>query len=221
MKSWIIARGTALVGFALLIAAGAGASASSTGYDAAQLYNLGNAYARAGQSGLAVLSYERARLLAPTDEDIEINLRRAREAAHVSPEPRGSLELLKLPSPLGVAAVGLAGLLLVGASAIAWRRRRKRPRLLAVGAVVGAVLIASTASNAWLVWPKLHSAVVIAANAPVRAAPAPLGDALFALPEAETVDITAEHEDFVLIKTLQGRTGWLPRAAVALIVPRN
>ena len=65
MKSWIIARGTALVGFALLIAAGAGASASSTGYDAAQLYNLGNAYARAGQSGLAVLSYERARLLAP------------------------------------------------------------------------------------------------------------------------------------------------------------
>ena len=76
------------------------------------------------------------------------------------------------------------------------------------------------ASNAALVWPKLDSAVVIAAQTPVRAAPAPLGDSLFVLAEADTVNITAEHEDFVLIRTLQGKTGWIPRAAVARIVPR-
>lgn len=204
-----------------LLAAGAWAGPAPTGYDAAQLYNLGNAYARAGQPGLAVLSYERARLLAPTDEDLEINLRRVREAARVSPEPRASVEGLRMPSSLSVAVVGLAGLLMIGLSAIAWRRRFKWPRLMAAAVVVGGALIGSAACNAWLVWPKLHSAVVIAANAPVRAAPAPLGDALFALPEAETVDITAEHEDFVLITTAQGRTGWMPRAAVALIVPRK
>jgi hypothetical protein len=220
MKSWTT-RGVVLMVFALLVVAGARAGSSPTGYDAAQLYNLGNAYARAGQPGLAVLSYERARLLAPTDEDIEINLGRVREAARVLPEPRAGLELLRMPSPLDVAVAGLAGLLVLGLSAIAWRRRIKWPRLLAVGAVVGGGLIASAACNAWLVWPKLQSAVVIAVNAPVRAAPAPLGDALFALPEAETVDISAEHEDFVLIKTLQGRTGWMSRAAVALIVPRK
>lgn len=217
----LTAGGIALMAFAWLVAAAAWASSSPAGYDAAQLYNLGNAYARAGQSGLAVLSYERAQLLAPTDEDIAVNLRRVREAARVSAEPRASLELFRMPSSLNVAAVGLAGLLAVGLSAIAWRRRIKWPRALAACAVVGAGLIGLAACNAWLVWPKLHSAVVIAANAPVRAAPAPLGDALFALPEAETVDITAEHEDFVLIKTLQGRSGWMSRAAVALVVPRK
>jgi hypothetical protein len=182
---------------------------------------LGNAYARAGQPGLAVLSYERARLLAPTDEDIEINLRRVREAAHVSAEPRSSLEFFTMPTPFMVGGLGLAGLILAGLSGIAWRRAAKRWRLLAACAGAGACLVALAFVNAWLVWPKLHSAVVIAAEAPVRAAPAPLGDALFVLAEAETVDITAEHEDFVLVKTLQGRTGWLPRAAVALIVPRK
>jgi hypothetical protein len=220
MKS-LTTRGAALIAFALLVAGAAWASASPSGYDAGQLYNLGNAYARAGQPGLAVLSYERARLLAPIDEDIEVNLRRVREAVRASPEPRSSLQSLRMRSPFTAAAAGLAGLLVVGISAIAWRRGTKWPRLLAVGVVVGAGLIGSAACNAWLVWPKLHSAVVIAASAPVRAAPAPLGDALFALPEAETVDITAEHEDFVLIRTLQGRTGWMSRAAVALIVPRK
>jgi hypothetical protein len=221
MKPVSTARGAVLTAFVLMLSAGAWSSSSLPGYDAAQLYNLGNAYARAGQPGLAVLSYERARLLTPTDEDIEINLRRVREAAHVLPEPRGALEFLRLPGPLDVAALALVGLLAAGLSAIAWRRRSKWPRLLAAGAVLGAGLIGWAAFNAGLVWPKLHSAVVIAANAPVRAAPAPLGDALFALPAAETVDITAEHEDFVLIKTLQGRAGWMPRAAVALIVPRK
>jgi hypothetical protein len=217
----LTARAAGLVAFAVLAVAVAWANSAPTGYDVDQLYNLGNAYARAGQPGLAVLSYERARLLAPVDADIEINLRRVREAARASPEPRGSLEPLRMPSPLYVAGVGLAGLLMVGLSAMAWRRKTKWPRLLALGVVVGGGLIGSAACNAWLVWPKLHSAVVIAANAPVRAAPAPLGDALFVLPEAETVDITAEHEDFVLIKTLQGRAGWMSRAAVALIVPRK
>jgi hypothetical protein len=217
----LIARGAAWIALTCVLAAAARGDSVPIGYDAGQFYNLGNAYARAGQPGLAVLSYERARLLAPTDEDIEINLRRVREAAHVSAEPRSSLEIFTMPTPFMVGGLGLAGLILAGLSGIAWRRAAKRWRLLAAGAAAGACLVGLAFVNAWLVWPKLHSAVVIAAEAPVRAAPAPLGDALFVLPEAETVDITAEHEDFVLVKTLQGRTGWMPRAAVALIVPRK
>jgi hypothetical protein len=201
----LIARGAAWIALTCVLAAAARGDSVPIGYDAGQFYNLGNAYARAGQPGLAVLSYERARLLAPTDEDIEINLRRVRQAAHVSM----------------VGVLGLAGVILAGLSGIAWRRAARRWRLLAAGAAVGACLVGLAFVNAWLVWPKLHSAVVIAAEAPVRAAPALLGEALFVLPEAETVDITAQHEDFVLVKTLQGRTGWMPRAAVALIVPRK
>jgi hypothetical protein len=193
----------------------------SAGYDAAQLYNLGNDYARAGQPGLAVLSYERARLLAPRDADIESNLHRVREAARVPSEPPSELQYFKLPHPLMVAAVLLAGLLIMGLSGIAWRRTLAPARVLAGTALIGAGLAAVAASNAALVWPKLEAAVVIAAQTPVRAAPAPLGDSLFVLAEADTVNITAEHEDFVLISTLQGKTGWIPQAAVARIVPRR
>ena len=45
------------------------------GYRSFQLYfNLGNAYYRANKLGKAIYNYERARKLAPTDEDISINL---------------------------------------------------------------------------------------------------------------------------------------------------
>jgi hypothetical protein len=170
---------------------------------------------------LAVLTYERARLLAPTDEDIQVNLSRVREAAHVSVEPHSSLEAFLLPSPLLVEAVAWTGLLFVFCGGMAWRRGMKGRRWQAVGAVAGACLIGLAACNAVLVWPKMHAAVVIAADAPVRAAPALLGDALFVAPEAETVEINSELEDFVLVTTQQGRTGWMARSAVALVVPRK
>src|SRR5271154_2724545 len=62
------------------------------GYSAAALYNLGNAYARTGKPGLAVLNYERARLLEPNDPDINANLRHVREAAGLPAESRNALD---------------------------------------------------------------------------------------------------------------------------------
>src|ERR1700684_438250 len=57
-------------------------------YSADGLYNLANSYARDGKPGLAVLSYERAALLAPDDADIMANLAYVRAAAHVALKPR-------------------------------------------------------------------------------------------------------------------------------------
>jgi len=52
----------------LVLAGGQSGAKSEEGYSAAGLYNLANSYARAGQPGMAVLNYERARLLAPAAE---------------------------------------------------------------------------------------------------------------------------------------------------------
>jgi hypothetical protein len=57
------------------------ATATSSGYSAAALFNQANAYARAGKPGLAVLNYERAQLLAPNDADIAANLHFVRAKA--------------------------------------------------------------------------------------------------------------------------------------------
>src|SRR5439155_5984489 len=51
-------------------------------------YNLGNAYVKAGQLGPAIYNYERALELDPTLEDVQFNLRAAREAAKRKGEDR-------------------------------------------------------------------------------------------------------------------------------------
>ncbi len=51
-----------------------------SGYSSSKLYyNLGNAYYKNHRIGMAILYYERAKLLAPNDEDIQHNLTIARQ----------------------------------------------------------------------------------------------------------------------------------------------
>ncbi len=50
-------------------------TALATGYESAELYyNLGNSYFKSNQIGKTILNYERAKKLAPRDEDILFNL---------------------------------------------------------------------------------------------------------------------------------------------------
>jgi hypothetical protein len=211
-----------IVGFVCLACRTQAATADESGYSAAALYNSANAYARAGKPGLAVLNYERASLLAPGDPDLDANLRFVRESSHVAAEPRRWFDaLVTVAHPAVVAWLGVAGVVMVGAGLLAeiFAPRRRRTRRAAV--IAGAALLAFTLSNGMILWPKLHEAVILNEATPARVSPVPMGDPLFVLPEAETVRITAEHEDFVLVRTRAGRTGWVSRANLAPVVPRR
>jgi len=205
------------------------AHAAPAPYSADGLYNLANSYARAGKPGLAVLNYERARLLAPTDPDIEANLRQVQKSAKVPQATPSAFErAVTIAGPTTLSWTGLGGILLLGASLVAgtsagrsasaggipsryrWLRR--------LSAVLGLALSGLTVCNAVVVWPQLHQAVILTPATPVRVAPVPMGDPLFVLPEAETVTMTAEHEGFVLIHS-HGRSGWVAAANIAPVVP--
>lgn len=194
-------------------------SPPATRYTAASLYNAGNAFARAGKPGMAVLNYQRARLLAPSDPDIAANLRRVREASRVpGDEPSGFERAGLLANPTQLAWTGLLGVLVAGAAlSLGSPDRYRGLRRLAIG--IGIALVSVTVGNAWILWPLLHDAVVLTAATEVRTTPVPMGDPLFTLPEAQTVRITAEHDDFVLVETRSGRTGWVARANLAAVVP--
>ncbi len=208
----------ALMGL-LLCADRAPARSTDTGYSAASFYNVANAYARAGKPGLAVLNYERARLLAPDDPDIEANLRFVRTSSRIPPEPRSWFDrAASIAGPTAMAWIGALGLTLVGVGVLSARHYPKRRLMSAAAAAIGIAMLALTACNAWFVWSQLHAAVVIVAATPARVSPVPMGDPLFVLPEAETVSMTAEHEGFVLIKTRPGRMGWVARANIAPVV---
>ena len=189
-------------------------------YSADGLYNLGNSYARAGQPGLAVLNYERAALLAPGDSDINANLEYVRASAHVPAEQRNRFaRIAQVANPTSAAWVGVLGIALLGVGLLA-KRIAPRFRWLRAGSfLLGVALIALTASNATLLWPRMHEAVVLVNQTPARVSPVPMGDTAFVLREAETVTMTAEHEDFVLIRTRGGLSGWVARATVGAVVP--
>jgi hypothetical protein len=113
----------------------------------------------------------------------------------------------------------LIAVLVIGSSALAspWLARQRSLRRVAVFA--GLTLLGLTIANGILEWPRLHCAVVLVAGASVRATPAPMGDALFALPEGDTVNLLGEHEEFVLVRNQAGAQGWVARASIASVVP--
>jgi hypothetical protein len=196
------------------------AAPAPAGYSAADLYNLANSYARAGKPGMAVLNYERARLLAPNDPDVEANLQFVRSSAHLPAETHSTFDRVAgTASPFLLAWAGTAGLIVVGASVLAGRSSARHRRSRHAGILLGLCLMSLTVCNGIVLWPKLHAGVVIVAVTPVRVSPVPMGDALFTLAEGETVKLTAEHEGFTLIRARSGRSGWVPKANVAPIAP--
>jgi len=191
-------------------------------YSADGLYNLANSYARAGKPGLAVLNYERAALLAPGDADINSNLEYVRATAHVTTEPRTRFaRIVQATSPTSAAWLGVLGIALVGAGLLARKMAAQFRWLRASGILIGIALVALTVSNAMLQWPRMHEAVVLIDQAPARVSPVPMGDTAFVLREAETVTIAAEHEDFILVRTRGGLSGWVARANLGAVCPRS
>lgn len=194
---------------------------ATSAYSAASLYNLANSYARAGKPGLAVLNYERARLLAPGDPDIEANERHVRESLRLPPDsPTAFQRAVTQLNPTLVAWIGVLGVILIGTALIAGRVSERRRGLRRTALLLGVTAVGLTVCNALVLWPTLHEGVIVTNSAPVLVSPVPMGEPLLVLPEAETVGMTAEHEDYVLIRTRAGRTGWVSRANLVSVVPR-
>jgi hypothetical protein len=191
------------------------------GYSAAALYNLGNSYARAGKAGMAILNYERARLLEPGDPDIQANLRLVRESAHLPAELPDTLDRVAgIAGPFWMSWLAVLGLTMVAASLIFARLSSRHRLLRGAATLLGATLVGLTCCSGLALWSRLHEGIVIAAATPVRVSPVPMGDPLFSLPEGEKVKITAEHDGFALIETRARRAGWISSSNLAPLVPR-
>lgn len=189
-------------------------------YSADSLYNLANSYARAGKPGLAVLNYKRAALLSPNDPDINANLEYVRATANVAAEPRTRFtRAAQIVNPKEAAWLGVLGIALLGAGLVANKAMRHYRVLRATSTLLGIGLLSLTICNALLLWPRMHEAVILISQTPARVSPVPMGDTAFLLREAETVTITAEHDDFILVRTRTGRTGWVARANLGAVMP--
>lgn len=203
-----------------------------TGHSAAAFYNAGNAEARAGHPALAVLDYERARLLAPTDPDIAANLRHVREAAGLPPQTGGWLAAhARLANPDTLYWLGLCGLLCAGVSLVILRAqrhgapdqaRRARPlyrRSLQIAAIFGSLFTVLGVGDALATNLVMHQYVVLDTS-PATGSPVSNGAPLFMVAQADVVQAHEEHQGFLLVTDSQGRQGWIARRHLEPVVPQ-
>jgi len=190
-------------------------------------YDLGAAQLEAGSLGPAILSFERAHWLAPSDRGIEEALRTAREKAGVP-----SLEepwWLRTRNTLGpdawALALALALVLACGLASVALLRplvllgRPRLGRALAwgtTGACAG-LIVASVASASF--WAATSRAVVLAPGLALRIAPFDAAQSRATLSPGEAVRVEERHGEFLRVRAEGGRTGWVPERALGAVVP--
>jgi len=189
------------------------------GYSAPVLFNLGNAWLKAGETGRAILNYERALRLAPNDAGIRVNLSVARQKAGVAVNENQFREKVARVLSLDTLAWALWSSALLFAVVPVSRLLPSFPRMagrsVAILAVLG--LVGATAGMA-VQWPERDRAVVLETNTAARVAPAAAAGVSFNLPAGEVVRAAQSHSGYTLIRLRDGRSGWVMSAAVERVI---
>jgi hypothetical protein len=195
------------------------ATSAEASVSAPELFNQANAAQRADRLGPAILGYERARLLLPSESSIEQNLRVAREKAGVNAP---TIPVWQRPAQwLGFDEWALLGScsLVVGCALFFGKRYVPRRAVSWIGASCAAtVFLAATAIG--LRWKELDRAVVQRAQAKAHIAPAADAQSTFELKAGEIVTAQREYGDFLLVRTLDQRSGWVSKSDVERVIAK-
>ena len=200
------------------------------GYESPALYyNLGNAYYKLQNYPAAILSYERARRLAPHDDDILYNLRLAnlRIIDKIDPVPQlFLLEWWKLFVNQASSSWWATGAVVAlwAAALLAAVFRIARSGLLRRIAFFGATLCVLAAAVAYTAMSQRlgaerysESAIVFAESVPVKSAPDAKSTDLFVLHEGVKVELLDAVGEWRKIRLVDGKVGWLTLPAVQII----
>jgi uncharacterized protein YgiM (DUF1202 family) len=184
------------------------------------LFNQANAAQREGRLGPAILDYERARLLSPNESSIKQNLHVARERAGVNAP---AIPLWQRPAHwlgfdgwplLGSSALFIGCALFFGLQYVL----RRAVRWISMGCGT-ALLMAATAIV--LRWNELDRAVIQNAHTTVHIAPASNAQGTFELKAGDLVTAKREYGNFVLVRTLDQRSGWVNRSDIERVIPNE
>jgi tetratricopeptide (TPR) repeat protein len=191
-------------------------------------YNLGCAAFRLGRLGEAILHFERARRLAPTDADVRANLDFARSRCFdrvEAPEVAAPVRIARAAQDaIGPGRQAAAVLLLVWLvmGLVVWRTSRPEGWSATAGWVLaGLLLLLAAVGSSWLATrDRLEGtpvAVVLAPSLEVRAGPGENNAVLFTVHEGLALEVRSERQGWVQVSLPNGLNGWVPEEAVGKV----
>jgi tetratricopeptide (TPR) repeat protein len=194
----------------------------SSGLESADLYyNLGNSYFRLKNIPKAILNYERAKLLAPDDDDIIFNLSLVNsfivDKVNVLPEFIIYTWFKKLTNSLTVNQWSIFSLSFFIATLIfilfflfsgvtGWRKFFLWLGTFFLIIAIGTTIIALKARSEIV---DNHSAIVTASVTTAKSSPDDASTDLFIIHEGTKILINEELDDWSEIKLLDGSVGWI------------
>ena len=192
-------------------------------------YNLANAYFKAGANGKAILYYNKALRIAPSQEDIRHNLALAeaqtKDRIAVIPEFFLNRWLRTMRNSMSCTAWSVLSLLMFGtmlafgllfllASQVRWRK------VGFYGALCAFVMFVATTSFAVSSRKDMLShdeAVVMGTAISVKSSPDRSATDLFVLHEGTKVEILTEVDEWVEVVIADGKKGWTLKSNIETI----
>ena len=197
--------------------------ARACGANAAVEYNLGNAWFKQGRMGRAILSYRRARFLAPRDADVASNLAFARQyrvdklPTIPSPLARAMDQIFHLLSLREAAILGAVAGFLAALLAAAWIVRRWTALAIAATVIALVALFGFVTQQVWNAELDEHPAVVIATEVNALSGPSEDAKEILQLHDGTEVRIREARGDFDLVQLPGGTGGWVKKSEIERI----
>jgi len=192
------------------------------GYKSAPLYfNMGNAYYKTDEIPSAILYYEKARHLAPADEDINFNIRytNLKTTDKIDEAPEFFLNKwwhafilccsLSALSTLSITLILLASLVLIGylfTSSVVLKKASFFTSLILFFLGLTAIFM----GNRQTAYFDSHKqAIIFSGSVTVKSTPAAAAKTLFLLHEGTKVDVLETNAGKIRIKLANGSEGWI------------
>lgn len=200
------------------------------GQQAPELYfNLGNAYYQTGDFAHAILNYERAKKLAPDDEDIAVNLKFANQKTEDKIEAAPEMFLVelqrKIVSLMNESSWALLCILffVLGLALLAIFISSRNTAVKKAGFYLGAASLALfitlffIAKYSYSVSRSHDEAIVTGASVTVLGSPSESSTKLFILHKGSKVVVTEENNGWLEVKIANGNVGWIKETLVEKI----
>ena len=192
-------------------------------------YNLANAYYKTGQIAPAILNYERAKLLAPNDKDVEYNLSLARQSVLDKLEVLPEIFYKKWISGIrnmfhadvwAYFSISLFLLCLVFASFYLYSKQNRLKKAGFFFAILAFGFSALTYSFSSVKSEDItirEHAIIFTPSVTVKGSPNDSGTELFVLHEGTKVKVLESIGEWNNIELSDGNTGWLKKDDIKMI----